>query len=83
MIHGVPCVSFDCPYGPSDIITHNENGLLVENGNTKAFSEGILKLINNEALRRLMGDDAIIKTKKFSPENIIQQWHNLFKSLVS
>src|SRR5690606_22145934 len=34
MACGLPSVSFDCPHGPSDIITNRYNGLLVEKGNT-------------------------------------------------
>ena len=47
MAYGVPCVSFDCPFGPSDIISHNKNGMLVENGHIETLSESIIKLIEN------------------------------------
>lgn len=83
MIHGVPCVSFDCPYGPSDIITHNTDGILVENGDINAFSEALLKLMNEEQLRKKMGVQAVNKALQFSPNTILEQWHNLFKSLQS
>jgi len=81
MIHGVPCVSFDCPYGPSDIIDHNRSGLLVKNGDINDFANQIKKLINSEKLRREIGKKAVEKARKFSPEIIIPQWVELFKSL--
>jgi glycosyltransferase involved in cell wall biosynthesis len=34
MACGVPCV-YDCPCGPSEIISNNEDGF-IENGNTNA-----------------------------------------------
>ncbi|WP_159020234.1 glycosyltransferase family 4 protein [Algibacter sp. L3A6] len=82
MLHGVPCVSFDCPYGPSDIINHNKNGFLIKNGNIQDFSEAISRLIEKKDLRKLMGRQAIDDALKFSPTIILDQWNTLFKSLI-
>ncbi|MFH7825441.1 glycosyltransferase [Kluyvera chengduensis] len=39
-----PCISYDCPTGPSEIIIDGVNGILVPLYNTKVFAEAIIKL---------------------------------------
>lgn len=82
MACGVPCVSFNCPCGPSEIIKNNEDGFLVENGNTTAFADKLLLLIENENLRIDIGKAAKENVKRYLPENIMPQWDNLFKELI-
>lgn len=80
---GVPCVSYDCNYGPSDIIKDREDGFLVtEVGNTKELSIAIEKLIANDTLRNEMGQKAKENVKRYLPENIVNQWHELFQELL-
>ncbi len=81
MACGVPCISFDCPYGPSDIIRNDEDGLLVENGNTKKLAEAIIYLIEHEEIRIRMGEKARISSQRYAPEQIMNQWTNLFNEL--
>ena len=80
---GVPCVSFDCPHGPADIIDNGKNGILVENGNIEDFANAVLKLIDNEELRIRMGKAAIEKAKDYLPETIMPQWIKLFNQLTN
>jgi len=82
MACGLPCVSFDCPSGPGDIISHNEDGILVPNGDVDALSQSMIKLMNNEDLRKSMGTNAKINVKRFLPEPIVKEWDELFKSLL-
>lgn len=78
---GLPCISFDCQSGPSEIITDKEDGILVENGNIVELSEAICRLIENEEERILMGRNARKNSLRYSKENIMQQWNALFKGL--
>lgn len=82
MACGVPCVSFDCNYGPSDIIRHNEDGFLVQNGNVESLSETLMKVLEQEDLRQKLGENAKENVKRFLPETIVQKWDDLFKSIV-
>ncbi|MDH7446582.1 glycosyltransferase family 4 protein [Aquimarina sp. 2201CG14-23] len=83
MAYGVPCVSFDCPYGPSDIISDQENGLLVANNDIEGLANGICDLIEHEEKRIMMGKKARIDVQQYLPEKIAVQWDNLFKSLIT
>lgn len=83
MACGVPCVSFNCPFGPSDIIKDNEDGFLVENGNTIQLAEKLNLLIKNKDIRNDFGKNAKQNVKRFQPEIILKQWDELFKELIN
>lgn len=78
---GLPCVSFDCPYGPREIITDGEDGFLAEDGNIKGLTDIIESLMSNEEQRMVMGEKAIKNIARYSPESIMSQWIRLFDSL--
>lgn len=78
---GLPCVSFDCPYGPRDIITDREDGILVENGNVEALSKALEQLMVNEGLRQSMGEKALINVARYDSSNIMNCWEELFSNL--
>ena len=80
---GLPCVSFDCPYGPRNVITDGVDGILVEYLNSQALADNICKLIENEELRKRMGRQGRHNVLRFSRETIMPQWVELFKSLTS
>jgi glycosyltransferase involved in cell wall biosynthesis len=81
MVSGLSCVSFDCPYGPSDIITEGEDGFLVPKGDIEILANKIMYLIENNQERIRMGANARENVKRYLPENIIPQWDKLFKQL--
>lgn len=82
MACGVPPVSFACPCGPRDIITDGKDGLLVDNGDIEGLAEKICYLIENEDVRRKMGQEARIDVERFKIEPIARQWKELFDSLL-
>lgn len=76
---GIPVVAFDCPTGPRNIINNGIDGYLIELGNIQEFSERISDLIENNELRVKIGNNAIENSKKFSIENIINEWKKLIE----
>jgi GalNAc-alpha-(1->4)-GalNAc-alpha-(1->3)-diNAcBac-PP-undecaprenol alpha-1,4-N-acetyl-D-galactosaminyltransferase len=74
MAAGLPCISFDCNTGPSDIIDQNINGILVENENKNELSNTIRDLINNAEKRNKLGKEAEKITSSLDLEKIMAQW---------
>jgi len=82
MACGVPCVSFDCPCGPADIIADGQDGFLAKNGNISDLAAKLSILIENNAKRVEMGTKSKKNVQRFLPDVIVKQWDDLFKSLV-
>lgn len=80
---GVPCVSFDSPFGPRNIIKDGEDGILVEYLNSKALAENICKVIEDEQLRKRLGEKAKQNIQRFSQDAIMKQWTDLFEYLLN
>ena len=73
---GLPIISYDCPYGPSDVIQDQINGFLVENQNIDALGKAILQLTSSENLLRVFSEKALVSAKKYQPEKIIEIWNS-------
>lgn len=77
---GLPIVSFNCPSGPAEIVHHNVDGYLVENGNIKKLAEKISYLIENEDIRKAFSDKALVSAERYKLEHIIDKWTALIES---
>lgn len=69
-----PIVATDCPTGPREIVRHGINGLLVENENTKAFSEALDQLFYDEKLLQTFKKNAIPSIQHLTGEVIAKEW---------
>jgi GalNAc-alpha-(1->4)-GalNAc-alpha-(1->3)-diNAcBac-PP-undecaprenol alpha-1,4-N-acetyl-D-galactosaminyltransferase len=83
MAAGLPCISFNFTAGPSEIISHGVNGILVEDGNIDAMTEQIQRLIESESLRMHLGANAKQIRDRFDENKIGQEVLNFLKSVVS
>lgn len=80
---GLPVVSFDCPYGPNNLIKNGKDGYLVKARDFDAFADSICKLIENPELRKDMGSTALVSSQRYSAEQIMTLWLQLFSLLSS
>ncbi|WP_299520392.1 glycosyltransferase family 4 protein [Winogradskyella sp.] len=81
MSQGMACIAYDCVTGPSDIITHEVDGLLIPNQDHSEMQKGIETLINHEELRAGLGTNALKASKKYEISEIINVYEELFKVL--
>jgi len=58
MAAGLPCISTDCPTGPSDIIEHRKNGLLIPVNDEEAMVKAICFFVENYEEAFKMGIEA-------------------------
>lgn len=83
MMHGLPCVAFDCPFGPRSIINDGYEGFLVDNGDTRLFAERLCHLIEDDKLRKQFSKAAIEKSKTFDLDIIMNKWKDLFEAITN
>jgi glycosyltransferase involved in cell wall biosynthesis len=83
MSKGLAVASFDCPRGPSDLITPGEDGLLVPNGDVDALARALLRLMEDEELRRRLGAAALETARRYDAEAIGRQWDGLLSQLLA
>lgn len=79
MKHGVPCVAFDCPFGPANIIKDGSCGFLIENGNSPMFTNKLSFLMENEDVRHKFSKECLVQAERYNIDIIMRQWQNLFE----
>ncbi|MCT4588197.1 MAG: glycosyltransferase family 4 protein [Carboxylicivirga sp.] len=82
MACGLPCVSFDCPLGPKDIISDGVDGYLVSPLNVSELADKLLLLIKDNHKRKELGAHARNNVNRYLPDVIVQEWDDLFKALI-
>lgn len=80
---GLPCIAFDCPCGPKNIIHDGENGFLIKMGDIDSYVEKLILLMTDDRLRVTLGQNAARSIDKYTPKSICGQWNDLFCRLLN
>ncbi|MDJ0571372.1 MAG: glycosyltransferase family 4 protein [Pleurocapsa sp. MO_192.B19] len=73
----LPVISTDCPSGPGEIITNEENGILVPNRDRDSLAKAMTKLMSDPARRMELAATARKSLKRFELDTIVSQWEDL------
>ncbi|WP_245557318.1 glycosyltransferase family 4 protein [Kaistia granuli] len=77
MAAGLPVISFNCRFGPDEMITHEQDGLLVPDGDVGALAAGLSRLLADEPLRRHLGATAASSALRFSSRRVMVGWDDV------
>lgn len=81
MACGLPCVAFDCPYGPHEIIEDGKTGYLIPYDDDEMFKDKLTYLMQHPEVRRKMGEEARKSVKRFSMESVMEKWKEFYERL--
>jgi len=81
MNNGLPVVSTNCPYGPSDIIRNEENGLLCCL-TAKDLAQKIDWMISHNQERYEMSNKAHLCIAQYRMEKVMPIWINAYMSVI-
>ena len=82
MVAGLPIVSFDCPFGPGEIIENEVDGLLVPPEDADALAEAMARMMKDADLRRRFGEKAQQNVRRFERSRIMERWDDLVAEVV-
>ncbi|HVJ00701.1 MAG TPA: glycosyltransferase family 4 protein [Sphingomonas sp.] len=74
MAAGLPVISFDCEWGPAEMIESGRSGILVPNGDVDAMAAALVDLCRNEGARAALGQAAVERMRHFEPDRVIAEW---------
>jgi glycosyltransferase involved in cell wall biosynthesis len=77
---GLPCISFDCPTGPADIIVNNINGILVEYLNVDLLAQSMIELASDPIKCEKLSSEALKINQTLSLSTIMSQWETIIQS---
>jgi GalNAc-alpha-(1->4)-GalNAc-alpha-(1->3)-diNAcBac-PP-undecaprenol alpha-1,4-N-acetyl-D-galactosaminyltransferase len=81
MACGCAVISFDCSSGPSEIIRHGVDGILVPAQDLEALVVAMDRLMSDEHERKRLGARAVEVRDRFSMSRIAAMWDDLFREL--
>lgn len=83
---GLPCVAFDCPSGPRELIENEKNGVLVSfrgltrDERVQNFAVATCWMIEQDELPA-MGQCAKATSQQYTVEKVLLMWKELFESM--
>lgn len=69
--------------GTEDFIKENKNGFLLERNDVDGMEKAMRKLMSDENLRKIIGDNNRQQAKIFKTEHIFHQWENVVNKVVN
>ena len=81
MCLGLPVISTKVS-GATDLIQHEKNGLLVECRDAKGLAEAMIRMIEDETLRKMCANNAVEINRVLNAKTITDQWMETIETTI-
>ena len=81
MASGTPVVASNIP-GYAQVITHNENGILVDPHNTERLADKIIRVLNDRGFMDKLVQNGLLTARKYSWSKVAQQLESLYYEIL-
>jgi poly(glycerol-phosphate) alpha-glucosyltransferase len=79
--HGCPVVSFDCAYGPAELIKEGVNGFLVKPQSVTDLADTVCRVLLDTDLHQRLISQCAGSVREFCEDRIAQRWASLLDDL--
>ncbi|MEO3870946.1 glycosyltransferase family 4 protein [Nonomuraea sp. B12E4] len=83
MAKGLAIVSFNSPHGPKEMITNEVDGLLVKPRTNANLAASIIRVIEDDRLRRDLAARAVETARTYDVDAIGRRWDGLLEELLA
>jgi glycosyltransferase involved in cell wall biosynthesis len=78
---GVPCIAFDCPCGPAEIIDDGKSGYVIPLHDEEMYTTKLKQMLSNDSLLTGFSKQALLNSTQYSIDSISMCWMQLFNRL--
>jgi glycosyltransferase involved in cell wall biosynthesis len=83
MSQGCACIAFELDGRINEIISSSNGGIVLKNQHKDGLEKAIIRLIEDEPLRKSLGEGAKQDAIRFSKDKIVDKWEALFNNVVN
>lgn len=80
---GFAAIAFDCPWGPSSILSNGVNGILVPPEDVNRLAEAMKSLLNDAERRNALRKAAPESVGRFSLPSVLSQWDEVITEVTN
>ena len=82
MSQGCACISFDCGGRQREIITNDDEGIIIEKHDVLGLSKGLEKMIQDDTLRCKLSKAGVERAKDFDLDIVEERWETIMRKII-
>ena len=82
LMAGMVTIAFDCPWGPAEILSPPNAGLLIPAADVNQLAEALRRVATDEPLRRKLAASGPLVAKRYSQPIVLAQWDEVISNAV-